>query len=221
MELAKAEKEAALAEITRQINHDIKNGFIPIRRVMQHWMEVAENESEKLIQVFNERKMTVLESLDYLENLVRSYSRLRPNVVLSAVKVNQVVLDLLRNYQDPPHRRIQFQTQLDPSEPCVQADTLQLRRAFENILCNAIEAINDDGTIFVSTKVKDNLVLITWNDTGAGIPENIRQQLFYEQVTTKSDGSGLGLINAKRIIEDFGGTIAIESEVGRGAPKYG
>lgn len=215
-ELAVAEQKAALVEVARQVNHDIKNGFIPIRNVMQHWMEVAESESEKLTQIFNERKTTVLESLDYLENLARNYSRLRPKVRSTTVPVNRLVLDVLKNYHEISHRRIQFQTRLDSGDPCVQADTVQLRRAFENVLRNAVEAICDSGTILVSTEMNDEEVCIIWADTGSGIPQNIRQQLFVTQVTTKPDGTGLGLANVKRIVEDFGGAISIQSEAGSG-----
>ena len=216
IELAAAEQKAAMVEIARQVNHDIKNGFIPINNVMQHWMEVADNESEKLVQVFNERKTTVLESLEYLENLARSYSRLRPNVTPSAANVNHIVRDLLKIYDEVSPHHIQFQTHLDPREPCVQADVVQLRRAFENVLRNAMEAIPDSGTILVSTEMFDDEVSVTWKDSGSGIPENIRQQLFVTYVTTKPNGTGLGLVNVKRIVEDFGGTVSIQSEVGRG-----
>ncbi|MGH7490822.1 MAG: ATP-binding protein [bacterium] len=216
IELAGAEKKAALAELARQVHHDITNGFLPIRMAMQHWVEVADHESEKLVKIFNERKLTVLESLDYLENLTRNYLRLRINVTLSEVNVNELVQELLRSYQDLPHRDIQFQTRLDPRDPRVHANAMMLRRAFESILHNAIEAVTEGGAISVCTEVKSNQVVIHWKDTGAGIPEDIRQRLFQAHVTTKPEGSGFGLVNVKRTIEDFGGSVMIESEVGKG-----
>ncbi|MGH7450963.1 MAG: ATP-binding protein [bacterium] len=216
IELAVAEQKAAFADIARQVNHDLKNGFIPIRNVMQHWMEIAETDAGKLIQIFNDRKATVLESLDYLENLVHSYAQLRTNTRISEVNVNQIVFDLLASYQDLSDGRIQFQAYFDPSEPGVQADAMQLRRAFENVLRNAIEAIAGQGRISVSTAVKNDHVIITWRDSGAGIPEEVSRQMFKAHVTTKPGGTGLGLVNVKRIIEDFGGTVTVASEVGQG-----
>jgi signal transduction histidine kinase len=216
IELAVAEQKAAFADIARQVNHDLKNGFIPIRHVMQHWMEIAATDAGKLTQIFNDRKATVLESLDYLENLVHNYAQLRPNTRISEVNVNQIISDLLASYQDLSDDRIQFQAYFDPSEPVVQADAMQLRRAFENILRNAIEAISSQGRISVSTAVQDNHVTISWRDSGAGIPEEVARQMFKAHVTTKPGGSGLGLINVKRIIEDFGGTVAVSSAAGQG-----
>jgi signal transduction histidine kinase len=216
IELAVAEQKAAFVDIARQINHDLKNGFIPIRNVMQHWMEIAETDAGKLIQIFNDRKATVLESLDYLENLVHNYAQLRLNARISEVKVNQIIVDLLASYQDLSDERIQLHAYLDPGDPGVQAEAVQLRRAFENVLRNAIEAIEGRGWVTVSTAVKNDQVIITWRDSGAGISEEVGRQMFKAHVTTKPGGTGLGLINVKRIIEDFGGAVTVASTVGQG-----
>jgi signal transduction histidine kinase len=183
---------------------------------MQHWMEVAELEPEKLIEVFNERKLTVSESVNYLENLARGSSRLQPRRAASAVNVNQIIHDLLKSYQNLPHRRIRFLLRLHPSALCVRGDAVQLRRAFENILQNALDAVKEDGMISVSTESSNDQVLVTWNDNGAGIPDNVRRQLFQTHVTTKPEGTGQGLANVKQIVDDFGGQVTIESEPGRG-----
>lgn len=93
---------------------------------------------------------------------------------------------------------------------------MQLRRAFENILRNAIEALPEGGRITVATDVHEQEVWISWQDNGTGIPEEIRDQLFSAHLTTKPAGTGIGLSNVKRIVEDAGGRLLIESEVGRG-----
>jgi signal transduction histidine kinase len=214
MRLAAAERKAALAEIARELNHDIKNGFFPIRSVMQHWQEVADNESEKLVEVFNQRKSTVIESLDYLENLARSYLRFQPAV--EQINVNNVIENLLDRYKEAGNRDVKIQTDFTPLEPSVQADELQLRRAFENVLQNSLEALSGRGTISVLTEVSGQQVIITWRDTGDGIPGDRHRQLFKPNFTTKEGGTGLGLVNVKRIIEGCGGTLEIESEVGTG-----
>jgi signal transduction histidine kinase len=134
----------------------------------------------------------------------------------AAVNVNQIIHDLLKSYQNLPQRRIRFLLRLHPSELCVRGDAVQLRRAFENILQNAIEAVKDDGMISVSTEPSNDQVVVTWKDNGAGIPDIVRRQLFQTHVTTKPEGTGLGLVNVKRIIDDFGGQVTIESEPGHG-----
>jgi nitrogen fixation/metabolism regulation signal transduction histidine kinase len=216
VELAGAEQRAAFAEIARQVNHDIKNGFIPIRNVVRHWTEIAETKPEQLPNIFNERKATVMESLDYLESLANRYSRIEPKIFPAAVGVNKVISKLLKNYQELRYREILFRAELDPSDPNVYVDAVQFRRAFENILHNAIEAIVAHGAILVSTETTDSQVFVSCHDNGVGIPEEIRRQLFATPITTKPDGTGLGLLSVKHIIEGFGGSVAIESEIGLG-----
>lgn len=216
IQLASAEQKAAMGEISRQVNHDIKNGFIPIRNVMNHWQEVAQDTPEELPQIFHERKSTVIESLNYLENLTRNYSRLQPKTDVKPVNINHLVQLLITTYESLPDQQYNFSLELASTSPWVMADEIQLRRAFENILRNAMDAMGETGGIQVTIARENNRVHLFWTDTGPGIPKDIQGQLFRMNVSTKSDGSGLGLANVKRIIEDFDGSIAIESEEGQG-----
>ena len=213
LKLAIVEKKAAFAQIARQVNHDIKNGFTPIRHVMKHWLEVAESEPEKLARIFNERKSTVMESIDYMENLARSYARLKPETQLIRVSINEVLRNLLKRYETLHEPLLEITTDYDANEPHAHADSTQLHRAFENILQNALDAVDNNGKISITTSVEEEDIIITWKDNGCGIPVAIQKQLFTPYVTTKEDGSGLGLVNVKNIVEDFGGGVKIESQV--------
>lgn len=216
LKLAVAEKKAAFAQIARQVNHDIKNGFTPIRHVMKHWLEVAENEPGKLAKIFNERKATVMESIDYMENLARSYARMKPETQLHSININEVLRNLLKGYETLHEPLLELTTDYDANEPHALADSTQLHRAFENILQNGLDAVKNNGKISITTSVEEEDIIITWKDNGCGIPVAIQKQLFTPYVTTKEDGSGLGLVNVKNIVEDFGGGVKIESQVGVG-----
>lgn len=216
LELSTAEHKAALGELAQQVNHDIKNGFMPIRHVMRHWEEVAIQEPGELPRVFIERKGTVLDSLAYLEKLARDYSRMQPRVNPETLDVQELIEGLLRNYRGVPGLEVDIDQHFYDGEALVEIDRVQIRRAFENILRNAIEALPEGGRITVVTDVHEQEVWISWQDNGAGIPEEIREQLFSAHLTTKPAGSGIGLSNVKRIIEDAGGRLLIESEVGKG-----
>jgi len=216
IKLASAEQKAALADIARQVNHDIKNGFIPIRNVMHHWEEIEQEEPDQLPEIFHDRKSTVYESLDYLENLTRNYAKLRPDKDKSPVSVNELIRQLVNSYQDFPDQHVNILLTLDDADPMVLADKVQLRRAFENILRNGIEAIEEEGEITIETTVEEDQVRLKWSDNGVGIPDEIQEQLFRTAVTTKTDGTGLGLANVKRIIGDFDGNVKIASTEGAG-----
>ncbi len=216
LQLASAEKKAAFGEIARQVNHDIKNGFIPIRNVMQHWQEVAAQSSGILTDVFNERKATILDSLSYMEDLARRYSRLRPEVRLTKVEIKRCLQSLIENYRDLPGRDIRIKTELGGPVCHVHADEIQMRRAFENILQNALEATSGDGLITIACSEQEGEIKITFTDTGCGMADDVQGSLFQAHVTTKPNGTGLGLVNVKRIIEEAGGSVAVTSAAGKG-----
>lgn len=216
IELTAAEQKAARAEIAKQVNHDLRNSFLPIRHVLEHWEEVAENEPENLLKYFNERKTNVKESLDYLQSLSKLYTRIQPELKPEKININSELEKLVKNYTDFIGERISFKFIKDKSNPLVLADKIQLRRVFENILRNAIEAINDKGKIVITTEVENNMVIIKCEDSGIGIPNEISEQLFTSNITTKKEGTGLGLANVKRIVDDLDGKVKIDSVEGNG-----
>jgi signal transduction histidine kinase len=216
IKLSVAEKKAAFAEIARQVNHDIKNGFIPIRNIMQHLSEVARGSPDQLVRIFRERESSVVASVDYLENLARNYSRLKSAVKPAMINVNHTLSGLADYYRQMAAGRINFETVLADREPQVYADEVQFRRVLENIIQNAIDAIEGSGVIRLTSAIAVDEIVITCEDNGSGIADAVQQRLFQPHFTTKAQGSGLGLANVKRIIEDFNGKVALTSQQGRG-----
>ncbi len=104
------------------------------------------------------------------------------------------------------------------NDPVIKADPDLLYRAFLNILINAIQALPTGGIIQIELKrdFKKRGVLATFTDNGPGIPEEVLEKVFNPFFTTKEQGSGLGLPIVKKIIENHGGEVKIESEEGKG-----
>ncbi len=92
----------------------------------------------------------------------------------------------------------------------------QLRQVFLNLVLNAIEAMPDGGSLTVRTEVGSTVVLVEIQDTGVGIPDDIRPHLFEPFFTSKSNGTGLGLSISAHIVTQHGGQIEVDSEVGSG-----
>jgi signal transduction histidine kinase len=111
---------------------------------------------------------------------------------------------------------VSFIEQLASPTVKVIADSDQLRGVFINIIRNAIQAIEKAGTITMSTSHEGRSCLIKISDTGLGIPEEIRSKIFEPNFSTKSEGMGIGLAIARRVIEDHGGKITCQSERGKG-----
>jgi len=113
--------------------------------------------------------------------------------------------------------RVKVVTELAPALPPVYADAGKLRRALLNLIINARQAMPDGGTLTVRAEPSGRgEVGIEVRDTGCGIPEEDRPRIFQTFFSTKPEGTGLGLAVVKRTVEDCGGRVAFDSEVGRG-----
>ena len=106
---------------------------------------------------------------------------------------------------------------LDPGLPTLLGHYDPLRRAFGNIIRNAVEASDGQGKIELAARLDDGAVTIEFGDHGPGVPADLVDRLFDPYVTGKSGGTGLGLALAKQTIEMHGGTIAVRATPGGGA----
>jgi len=214
-----AERRATVGELARQINHDIKNGLIPIRNVMRHLAQVERDEPGALPAVFAERRRTVDSSIAYLETLATTYQRLSPPLDWRDCDLNALITDVVRAAQG--HDQIEFATDLT-SLPRVVGDPVAFRRILENLIANAVDSLQSKaGRITVSTQVVDRngdlpAVQVTVADTGRGMSADEAGRIFNDFYTTKEGGTGLGLSIVRRLVMDLHGTIGVESAPGRG-----
>src|SRR5215475_5552289 len=215
-----AERRATVGDLARQINHDLKNGLIPLRNGIRHLEEVERDEPVSLPSVFAERRQTVDSSIEYLETLATSYQRLSKNSERRHCDVNTLIKDVVRATQG--RDQVQFTTDLKPDVPPVIGDPIALRRILENLTTNAAESLESKpGWITVSTDVVNRnaeppSVRIIVADTGRGMSKEETRRIFNDFYTTKERGTGLGLSIVRRLVMDLQGAIAVESEPGKG-----
>jgi signal transduction histidine kinase len=125
-------------------------------------------------------------------------------------------------------RTITSTQNLSASYDTIHGDYRQLEQAFMNLLLNALDALNGNGTLEVTSSVlpprkrarKTSSTLakvhVTIRDTGSGISSEQLSRLFEPFFTTKPNGTGLGLVITKQIVEQHGGSISVESNLGKG-----
>ncbi len=132
--------------------------------------------------------------------------------------LNQLLHESLRLLeQDLEARKIAVELDLAESMPPAMVDQGQFQQVFYNLVRNAYQAIaSSEGRITIRTRVSDYEYVISIEDNGTGISPEHMGALFEPYRTTKSSGSGLGLLIVRRIIREHGGEIAIESEVNQG-----
>lgn len=213
--LREAERRATIGEFARQVNHDIKNGLIPIRNVLRHLSGVAEQEPGALPQAFGERRATLESSVDYLDRLSRTWAKLTPRADRSAIDANAVVAEAAQSAAMSD--RVKVRTDLASGLPRIHADALALRRIVDNLLANAIDSFEDaTGTVHVRTAATNGGVSIVVADTGKGMTREELGRAFEAFFTTKADGTGLGLSVVRRLASDLGGDVRAESTPGRG-----
>ena len=217
--LKEIERRATVGEIARQVNHDIKNGLIPIRNVLRHLEQVARDDPSQLQSVYQERQATLGSGIAYLEDLAANYARLYPHVDRQPCDVNAIIRQLSQNVK----RSEQVRVDLDLAErvPAVMGDPVALRRIVENLMRNAIEAVESGaGIVTVSSRPsrdsRSSDVHISVSDTGPGMTKDELEKAFEDFYTTKRLGTGLGLTVVRRLVLDLSGTLRVESEPGVG-----
>ena len=218
--LREVERRAATGDLARQVNHDVKNGLVPIRNVLRHLSQVAIESPGSLPAVFEERRGTLEASLDYLDTLARNYARLSPALEPTLCDVNQVIAEVVRA-TGPGRATVRAETA--PSLPRVPADPLALRRVLENLVSNALDSVagRNDGVVTLGSEVVGSAeapaaVRLMVADNGPGMTRPELDRAFDDFHTTKPGGTGLGLSIVRRLVLDLGGALRIETAPGSG-----
>ena len=214
--LRHAERRATVGDMARQVNHDIKNGLIPIRNVLRHLVQVQEQEPHQLPTVFAERRPTLESSVSYLDTLARNYARLTPRIDQSAVDVNAVVQDIATSSATVSN--VHVRARLADGLPRANGDPVIVRRILDNLVRNAVESLDGRGgdVTITTARSREGAVRIMVADTGRGMSEQELAHAFDDFFTTKSDGTGLGLSVVRRLTTDLHGSVRVESVPGKG-----
>lgn len=220
-QLLRAERLAAVGELAAEVAHEINN---PLGG-LQNFASMIEHEPENVPQT-KKYATLMLEGLKRVELIVkRLLTFSRPYTLhISENNINVVInnsLEFVEHRIEPSLVRIH--KELNESLPMVFIDVDHVSMVFINMMVNALESMPDGGTLTIKTdtcKRHEGCVTVCISDTGCGIQGEIMDKIFEPFFTTKNKegekGLGMGLAISKRIIEDHGGEIRIESHVGEG-----
>ena len=221
--LVQAERVAAWRELARRLAHELKNPLFPLQITIENLVRAREHVPEQFDEVFQESTQTLLAELANLKTIIGRFSDFAkmPAPQPQPVVLNDLVKDTMR-FLDPqlqasgrPH--IQTHLELTSSLPQIQADPELLRRALQNLVLNAVDAMESGGTLTVRTAATADAVQLSVSDTGSGLTPEECERLFTPYYTTKQHGTGLGLAIVQSVVSDHGGNIAVQSEPGRGS----
>lgn len=217
--LIKAQRMAAWREVARRMAHEIKNPLTPIKLSAQR---LGKKFGEKIKEdggVFYECIDTIIKQVDELKNLVDEFSQFArmPAINPRPNDINEIIKEAVMLYKEA-HKHINFEFYQAPDIPVFEFDRDQMKRAIINLLDNAVEAVDYDGKIAISTHFEreSKIARIEIADNGCGITDEDKLRLFEPYFSKKKHGTGLGLAIVNTIISEHNGYIRVADNIPKG-----
>ncbi len=214
-----AERLAELGTLTGGLAHEIKNPLSTVQLNLQLLREDLEPQVPAYTRLVN-RLGTVQKETARLRDILDEFLRYAGKIELDRkpCDVNRL-LEELADFFNPQAQlqRVQLRIRKTPMPLVVPLDERLIKQALLNLLINALQAMPEaGGEIILSAEQRDGKAVIDVIDTARGIPPRMIEQIFQAYYSTKSGGTGLGLAISRRIVEEHGGRISVQSEVGKG-----
>jgi PAS domain S-box-containing protein len=208
-DLISNERIAAAGQLASTVGHDLRGPLQIIKNAVYYLKKRPEKyiDSLKMIEEATERALVMLEEL-------RVKMRIVP-VEMKNTDLNRLINDVVSEMGVPD--LINLEILVGEGLESINIDPLKIRRVLENLIKNALEATYMGGSILIEAEKKDDIMEIKISDTGVGIPEDFKQNLFKPFHSSKPTGLGIGLVYCKNIVEQHGGTINAKSTVGKGS----
>jgi signal transduction histidine kinase len=208
------EKLALAGMFAARVAHDIRNPLASMK-INAQMLEAAVKQDQKNAAIVN----AMLYDIGQVESVIRDLIELaRPGELrLVPADINAVIRAVIRQLDARlTHRRVHTSLQLPDRLPLIQLDTERFAQMLANVFINAVDAMPNGGTLTVTTRADGNDMVIDVEDDGVGIDPDMVARVFDPFVSTKPEGVGLGLVNAKAVVEGHGGSISLRPRQPRG-----
>ncbi len=206
-------------QMIRQLAHEIKNPLGGIRGAAQLLERQLGNDELK------EYTDVVISETDRLAGLVDTLLGPGGPPNKQPVNVHELLEYVVRIVEAEDQRQLTIRREYDPGLPEIDLDRDQMVQAFLNLVRNAAAALDGQGTLTLRSRAVNNFTIgntrhrviatIEVEDDGPGIPSDLQDSVFYPLVTSRPDGTGLGLPAAQELLSRHGGMIEFESRPGR------
>jgi len=212
--LQQAEKLASIGELSTYMAHEIRNPLFTISGFANSLMRV-----EGLDEKAREKLSIILDESRRLDEILKSLMNFtRPTEAeVAEVDLNALVTATMDVMILPcTNQGVECTVDLDEAVARVHANPDLIKQCLINLVKNSLEAMEDGGNLFVTTGMNRDFALLSVEDTGVGIPLEIRDKVFSPFFSTKGKGSGLGLAQTHKILDEIGGDIELVSREGIG-----
>jgi nitrogen fixation/metabolism regulation signal transduction histidine kinase len=223
--LLQAQRDAAWGEVARRLAHEIKNPLTPIQLSAERMRRrLLDGLSAADADILERGTRTIVQQVQTMQQMVNAFSEYAraPEMQISRFSLNQLITEVADLYRSQdPHARIRLD--LDTALEGIEADRGRVRQIFNNLLTNALEAL--EGTAEPLVEITTHFEVtpeaayaeVTVCDNGPGFQRELLGRVFDPYVTSKPKGTGLGLAIVKKIVEEHGGRIDADNRPQGGA----
>lgn len=212
-ELLRSQRLATIGELAAMVGHDLRN---PLQGIAAATYYLRKREGSKLSKQGKEMLRLILRDVQRSDKIIKDLLEYSGEIHLELTEtdVRSITENALAHLKIPSVIRLANSAQ---DEPKMRLDAERMRRVFLNLLQNAVDAMPDGGTLTITSKISHPNIEIVFSDTGTGMTEEVMKKLYTPLYTTKAKGVGLGLAICKRIVEAHGGSLLVESTLGKGS----
>lgn len=220
-QLIKAQRITAWREVAQRVAHEIKNPLTPIQLSAQRIIKNLKKNGKKSNKIIEEGASTIVQEAITIKSLVDEFSNFArmPTIDLQSTDIHEIIEQTISLFKGI-FADIEFEVLFSSDVPSpIQTDPEQMKRAFINLIDNAIDAMNKKGEITIHTSYdkRNQRVKIEISDSGPGILLEDKEKLFLPHYSTKKKGTGLGLAIVNQVINEHNGSISIENIQPHGA----
>jgi signal transduction histidine kinase len=208
-----------VSQMAASVAHEVRNPMTSVQGFLQLMnREIHPSHAHAMyLQVMEEDLKRISTIITEYLNLSRMSSGGLEEVSLNSLLQNTCAL--LRS--EANLRGIQITLELPEKSPCITVDPNSIKQVLINLVRNALEAIGKEpGVVMIALEDHGQSVMLKIKDTGPGIPAHDLSRIFNPYFTTKQNGTGLGLPISKRIIEELGGQMTVQTEEGKGTTFF-
>ena len=210
---ALSQKEMAWKEMAKQVAHEIKNPLTPMKLSIQYLQKNIDDGNPNVKELSKKVSNTLIEQIDQLTIIAQNFSQFA-----NIDNANKIKLDIVKTINGVVslfeiNENNEIKHDISNSNIYILADKTQIGRVFTNLIKNGLEAKRENyfARIAISYEVNNDKVIVTINDNGVGISDDVYSKMFTPNFTTKSSGTGLGLAICKGIVDNTNGKIWFET----------
>lgn len=210
--LRQSDKLSIVGQLAASVAHEIRNPLTSLKGFIQFIQENEELDASHYYKIMDKELSRIDQIMSQLLLLAKPQAKL-----FKETSINELLLfveALLK--PEAVVQDIKFEIDLSEELPFIKAEENELKQVLINLVKNAMDAMEDGGTIHIKAEVFVNKIELTIKDEGCGIPPECLEKIGEPFYTTKEKGTGLGLMVSSKIMKEHKGNLEFSSEVGEG-----